>query len=237
VSRAVLGNEAWDDEMFAEASRRLATAKPPFLAFLYTATTHTPYSWPSKEWEKFPPDSSQGRYWNSIAYADHALGQFFADARRAGYFDSTIFIVTADHVGGPRRGLRADPAAAHHIPGLILAPGLQPRVDARIGSQLDVIPTIVDLAGWGVPQSALGRSLLADGADRGAFCVEGELLLRIESDGFVLHDLKERVRSGAQSEGVSVDAIEKRLLSIYQVAATLTRQNRLYPPAAELPHP
>ena len=217
--------------MFAEANRKLAEAKRPFLAFLYTATTHTPYAWPTKEWEKFPPDSSQQRYWNSIAYADAALGRFFEGARRDSWFDSTIFIVTADHVGGPGGWSREDPASYHHIPGLILAPGLQPGVDARIGSQLDVIPTIAALAGWSAPESALGRSLLADGP-RGAFCVEGDLLLRVEPEGFVLHDLEARVRSGARVQGADVDAMEHRLLSLYQVAATLAGRNRLYPPAA-----
>lgn len=60
VSRAMLDGEAWDHEMFAEANRRLSAARKPFLAFLYTATTHTPYAWPAPEWERFPPTPTRG---------------------------------------------------------------------------------------------------------------------------------------------------------------------------------
>ena len=102
-------------------------------------------------------------------------------------------------------------------------------MDARIGSQLDVIPTIADLAGWGAPQSALGRSLFSDGPGRGALCVEGELILRVERDGCVLHNLNARVRDKAYAPGADLDGVEKRLLSVYQAAATLLKQNRLYP--------
>jgi len=229
VSRAPLGGEAWDHEMFVEANRRLRAARRPFLAFLYTATTHTPFEWPTKEWEKFPPTSSEGRYRNSVAYADWALGQFFEGARRDGWFDSTIFVITSDHVGGPAGRTPGDPRTYHHVPGLLLAPGLAPAVDSRVASQLDVIPTIAELAGWRVPDSVLGRSLVAAGSGGGALCVEGDLLLRIEPGGFLLHDQKSRLRSGG-SPDTDFDAMEKRLLSVYQVAATLVRSNRLQPP-------
>lgn len=229
VSRAILGGAAWDHEMFAEANRRLAATKRPFLAFLYTATTHAPFAWPGREWERFPAGDRAGRYKNSLAYADAALGRFFAGAREAGLFESTIFILTSDHIGGPGGVSRDDPATFHHIPGLILAPGLKPGVDPRVASQLDVIPTIADLAGWGSPQSALGRSLLSDGPGRGALCVAGELILRIEQDGCVLHNLNGRVRGTTYRDGADLDAVEKRLLSVYQVAAVLLKQNRLYP--------
>src|SRR5205823_2417289 len=114
-----------------------------------------------------------------------------------GWFDRTIFILIADHIGGPGYGLRRDdPATLHHIPCLILAPGLKPGVDRRIASQLDLIPTLADLAGWTAPQAALGTSLFADPVPgRGALCVQGNLVLRVEDGGFVLHSLVDRVKS------------------------------------------
>jgi hypothetical protein len=108
-----------------------------------------------------------------------------------------------------------------------VAPGLKPRIDDRVGSQLDVIPTIIDLAGWGSTHASLGRSLFDDtaGPTRGAICVEGEIVVRIEADGWVTHDLKGRLSSG----GKNVDAIEKRLLSVLQSGVTLLSKNRLFP--------
>ena len=230
VSRAILGGAAWDHEMFAEANRRLAGARQPFCAFLYTATTHSPFCWPGPEWDKFPGGSRVDRYKNSLGYADWALGQYFAGAKAAGYFDSTVFILAADHISGQGGTTLEDPATLHHIVGLVLAPGLKPGVDRRIGSQLDAIPTIADLAGWGTPQSALGRSLFAeDSESRGAFCVQGEVILRIEEGGCLVHTFTSRTTSKKYREDADFDAMERRLLSIYEVAATLLRTNRLYP--------
>ena len=230
VSRAILRGAAWDHEMFAEANRRLAAARRPFCAFLYTATTHSPFAWPGKEWEKVPPDSALDRYKNSIGYADWALGQYFAGAKAAGYFDSTIFILAADHISGLGGTTLEDPATLHHIAGLLIAPGVKPGIDRRIGSQLDVIPTIADLAGWAAPQSALGRSLFAEESPtRGAFCVQGEVILRVEEGGCIVHNFSSRTTSKKYREDADFDGMERRLLSIYQVAATLLRTNRLFP--------
>ncbi len=228
ASRAPLRGPCWDHEMFEEARRRLSGAKRPFLAFLYTASTHHPFSWPDERWSKRPPTTSENRYLNSLEYADWALGRFVQGAKDDGWFDRTIFILTADHIGGPGYGLkREDPSTRHHVPGLVLAPGLRPGVDRRVAGQLDVIPTIVDLAGWSIPQAALGTSLFSDPAPgRGALCVQGDLVLRVEEGGFVLHSLSERVLGRAEA-GTDLDAIERRLLSVTQAAYGLLRANRL----------
>ncbi|HLY10223.1 MAG TPA: LTA synthase family protein, partial [Planctomycetota bacterium] len=223
--RTLLRGACWDHEMFAEANRRLASAKRPFLAFLYTASTHHPFFWAGSRWEKRPSSTLENRYLNSLEYGDWALGQFFQGAKAADWYDRTIFILTADHIGGPGYGVkRDDPSTLHHTPGLIVAPGLPPGVNRRVASQLDLIPTIVDLAGWTVPQAALGTSLFADPAPgRGALCVQGNLVLRVEEGGSVLHSLVDRV----QSAGADADAIERRLLSVTQAAYTLLRTNRM----------
>lgn len=226
--RAVLRGPCWDHEMFAEANRKLAAAKRPFLAYLYTSSTHHPFFWPGQRWSRRPSDSLENRYLNSLEYGDWALGEFFRSAKESGWYDRTLFIVTSDHIGGPGYGLRKDePATYHHVPGLILAPGLRPGVDRRIAGQLDVIPTIADLAGWGSPQAALGTSLLSDPVPgRGALCVQGNLVLRVEEGGFVLHSLGDRVL-GSSLPGNDPSGIERRLLSGMQVAYTLLRTNRL----------
>jgi phosphoglycerol transferase MdoB-like AlkP superfamily enzyme len=222
--RGALRGMCWDHEMYAEANRRLGAAKRPFLAYLYTGSTHHPFFWPGERWNKHPGDGLENRYLNSLGYGDWALGQFFEAAKESGWYANTIFVVTADHIGGPGYGLkRDDPATLHHTPGLVLAPGLRPGVDRRIASQLDVIPTVAQLAGWGGPQSALGTSLFSDPAPgRGALCVQGSLVLRVEDGGYVLHSLEGRVQGSGDA-----DAIERRLLSVTQAGYTLLRSNRL----------
>jgi len=223
-SRAALRGCCWDHEMFAEAAKRFSGAKKPFLGFLYTSTTHHPFFWPGERWNKHSGAGLESRYLNSLEYGDWALGQFFEAAKASDWYANTIFLVTADHTGGPGYGLRRDqPATLQHTPGLLIAPGLHPGVDRRTASQLDVIPTITELAGWSSPQAALGTSLVSDPAPgRSALCVQGDLVLRIEDDGFVLHSLEGRVQGSGDA-----DAIERRLLSVTQAAYTLLRSNRL----------
>lgn len=218
-----LKGAVWDHEMYAEALRRLGSAKEPFAAFLYTGSTHAPFAWPDPKWERYTGGSHDHRFRNSLAYADWAFGRFLEGARAAGWYDRTIFILTADHIAGGGGWDDNYPPSMHHVPCLILAPGLEPRVDRGIGSQLDVIPTIVDLAGWGTPYGGLGRSLL-DPAPRGAVCIQGDLVLRIEDGGWVLHNFRDR----AAGQGADLDGIERRLLSFVQVAITALRQNRVY---------
>jgi phosphoglycerol transferase MdoB-like AlkP superfamily enzyme len=222
--RRVLRGACWDHEMFAEANRNLAAATRPFVAFLYTSSTHPPFFWPEERWKKRPSDSIEDRYLNSLGYGDWALGRFFGAAKASGLFYRTIFIITSDHVGGPGSPTNDSPATKHHIPCLVIAPGLEPGVNGRIGSQLDVLPTIATLAGWQAPQAALGTSLIGGGPlGRGALCVEGNLVLRVEDSGYVLHDLSGRVAAS----GDAADGIERRLLSTVQVAYTLLRTNRI----------
>jgi phosphoglycerol transferase MdoB-like AlkP superfamily enzyme len=223
-SRRALPGMCWDHEMFAEAGRRLSDAKRPFLAFLYTSTTHHPFYWPGERWNKRPGGGLENRYLNSLEYGDWALGRFFEAAKASDWYANTIFLVTSDHIGGPGYGLKRDePATQHHTPCFVIAPGLPPGVERRIGSQLDVIPTVAQLAGWGSPQATLGTSLFSDPAPgRGALCVQGSLVLRVEDGGFVLHSLEGRVQGSGD-----VDAIERRLLSVTQAANALLRSNRL----------
>lgn len=227
--RGILRGACWDHEMFVEAARRLSSSRRPFLAFLYTASTHPPFCWPDDRWKRRPGGGLADRYGNSLGYADGALGEFFARAKGEGWFSRTVFIVTADHLGGPgNETTPGHPESRHHIPCLLLAPGLAPGIDRRIGSQLDVIPTIAGLAGWRAPHAALGCSLLADpAAGRGAVCVEADLILRVEDGGFVLHDLTRRVEEGSFVTGGSPEAIERRLLSLVQTGYTLLRTNRI----------
>jgi phosphoglycerol transferase MdoB-like AlkP superfamily enzyme len=221
----------WDHDMFFEASRLFVASPKPFAGFIFTASTHPPYAWYQDRFQKFPASPQQNRYMNSIYYFDWALGQFFEAARKAGYYENTIFVVTADHISGGAGVRMDDLSTLHHVPCLIIAPGLAPGIDRRIGSQVDLLPTIIELAGWGQPHATLGRSLLdsSAGADRGAMCVQGDVVVRVEADGWVAHNLERRVAGQAAGGEARLQAMERRLLSVVEAAATLHRQNRLVP--------
>lgn len=220
---------SWDEDLFAETARLAGAVRSPFLGFAFTTSTHAPFQVPSAEFERLLPTDPRARHRNSIGYADWCLGRFIERARSEGWFANTVFLLVADHTSG----LEADgsPESLHHVPCLVVAPGLAPRVERRIGSQLDIVPTIMDLAGFTRPYAAFGRTLLEpEGArERGAWCIRGDLVLRIEDLGWVLHDTRRRVDARTPSEEVAAE-IELRSLAFLQVATKLLRRNSVYRP-------
>ncbi len=217
---------AWDADLLQTAHGLFAKAPQPFLGFAFTTSTHLPYQVPVGHTSPYANDTEQHAYWNSVHYADSAIGEFFASARAAGYFANTIFVLVADHRSGIDLAGKTAPQM-HHIPCLVIAPGLAPGVERAVASQLDVLPTLVDLAHWSTPYAALGRSLfdVRPAAERGALCVRNEVLVRIEESGWLTHDLVRRLDSRTQSG--DLDAMEKRLLAAEQVVATALRMNRI----------
>jgi len=226
---------AWDHDTFQEASRLFAAARKPFAGFIFTASTHLPFQSPGDQWTKFPPNSLEHRYLNALYYADWALGEFIKSAKKSGWYDHTIFLITADHISG-FFAKSNDPPSLHHIPLLVIAPGLQPGMTARIGSQVDMIPTIAELAGWHAPHAGLGHSLLDTGETvPGAFTVRGNVIERIEKNGWVAHDLQRRIAASPGARDGDLAAMEARLLAMYQVAHTLLLRNRIVPPERTAP--
>jgi phosphoglycerol transferase MdoB-like AlkP superfamily enzyme len=227
---------AWDYDTFHEANRRFASAGKPFVGFIFTASTHLPFQSPGERWQKYAPDTLEHRFLNSLYYADWALGEFFKEARKAGYYDNTIFILTADHVSG-FAGRSGDVPSLHHVPLLVIAPGLRPGINARTGGQVDVIPTLAELADWHSAQAGIGHSLLDARRDsiHGTFCVRGNVIERIEDRGWVAHDLHKRVASSTGSRAEDLQRMEERLLAMYQVTHGLLLRNQVLPAPAARP--
>lgn len=219
----------WDHDTFQQANTLFSQAKKPFLGFLFTSTTHNPWRVPNPRWQKFETKGDRERYLNTVYYSDWALGEFFKAAKASGYYENTIFLITGDHIS--RFDVPSDDARnSFHIPLLVVGGGVAPGVEARIGSQLDLLPTVVDLGKWTSTYAGLGRSLLApvDAVSGGALSVNGNLVQRIESGGWVAHDLTRRVGEKAYTPDADLRAIEKRLLATYQVTNTLLLENKVH---------
>ena len=235
---------SWDHDLLEAAHQVFVESQKPFLGLAFTTSTHLPFQVPEGHGRPYADDTEEHRYWNSIHYADGALGQFFASAREAGYYDETVFVLVSDHrsgVGFARLGA----LEKHHIPCLVIAPGLAAGVEDGVRSQLDVMPTVAELARWSGPMACLGSSMLrATAATRGALCMRSEIVLRVEDRAWVAHDLRRRMESGADARAAGdggdrgdlpplvADAVEGRMLAEVQLVAELLRTNRVLPPPA-----
>jgi len=220
----------WDHNTFQEANKLFASSQKPFLGFIFTSTTHTPWIIPDARWNKYTSDSDRDKFLNTLLYTDWALGQLIDAAKRDGYFDDTIFIITADHANEFVERSEHVPNQ-FHIPLLIVGPGVKTDIDERTGSQVDIIPTLIDLCGWSTSYAGLGRSLMDDTRkeERAAFTVRGDVMDWISNDEWVSHNLDKRFGSSSSLTEERTDEMERRLLATYQTTIQLQLNNRFLP--------
>lgn len=147
-----------DHETMQGLADRLHGESKPFLAFLFSGSTHMPFGpLPPAVQSSYPKDHPDKGFLDAIHYSDWSIGQFMERARQEPWFDNTVFIFTADHT----RGLDVELRDRFHIPMVIYAPRLiAHRVDTRVASQVDIFDTVVALTGVESDYSSFGRSLL-----------------------------------------------------------------------------
>jgi len=157
-----------DQDMFARGAdelARLGRQGKPFYALLQTLSNHTPYALPANlPVERVTGHGSLDEHLTAMRYADWSLGQFFAKARQEPYFKDTLFVVLGDHGFGNDEQITEMDLSRFSIPLLLIGPGVQETFggsSATVGSQIDVVPTIMGRLGQPVQQQCWGRDLLA----------------------------------------------------------------------------
>ena len=143
----------------------LSASREPFFAVWLTLSSHEPFETPDST--TVPGTDWQSRYFNAMAYTDRVIGRLIAAARRAPWWKNTLVVIVADHgrrvipldAGAPFK----DASAFFRIPMLWLGGAVTARdsVVDEIGSQVDLSPTLLEVAGI-TPAAPYrwGRSLL-----------------------------------------------------------------------------
>lgn len=187
----------------------------PFYAFVVSLSCHTPFKMPDEyNWLELNPDhegNMVGDYLNSAHYADYAIGLLLEDLKEAGLYDNSVIALYGDHfgitvtqdesdlVGRDILGRDYDYDDMMRIPLVIHMPGSGVKEEVKeIGSQIDFLPTILNLFGYESDKSMMvGRDLVnLDGEDnfvapqtymlKGSFITD-DLLFEFSRDGFFTH--------------------------------------------------
>jgi arylsulfatase A-like enzyme len=123
-------------------------------------------NWGSAVLSKEQQQALISEYDGGIAAADAALGRLFGELRRLGLYDNTMIVITSDHGEGfldhgimdHGKGLAYQNYL--HVPLLIKYPGQHAgNQSSASASQVDLMPTIVDIAGLSPVPGMQGRSL------------------------------------------------------------------------------
>ncbi|MCC7226649.1 MAG: LTA synthase family protein [Burkholderiaceae bacterium] len=155
---------ASDEDMFNQVDRLLrddARAGRRTLTVAFSVSNHSPWEYPPGRIE---PQGDPATVANTVRYADWALGEFFRKAPEAPYWENTVFLIVADHDARVSGSLV--PVRHFHIPALILGPGIAPKSDRQIISQVDLAPTLLSLIGLDTVHPMLGHDLTRGGGNR-----------------------------------------------------------------------
>lgn len=176
-----------DDAMFRDMARWMKDslrAGSPFLVSAITKTNHYPFNQEPGVRATPPNATLQEKMLATMEYTDASMGRFLESVRGEAWFDKTVFIIMADH-GFPlsEHGSSTIGYGLYNesmwIPFVIAGehPELgPPALHDYPASQLDIGPTVLDLAGIREADHFLGHSLTrpATGLNSLSYLVRGE---------------------------------------------------------------
>ncbi|HEX2552591.1 MAG TPA: sulfatase-like hydrolase/transferase [Microvirga sp.] len=223
-----------DEDLFAMALRELdarhAQGRKVY-AHVMTTSNHRPYIYPEGRIDLAPKTSGRN---GGVKYTDWAVGRFVDEARKKPWFDSTLFVILADHTH-KGRGLQELPLENYHIPMIVYAPKhVAPGEVATLASQIDVAPTVLGLLDFGYRSRFFGHDILREGRDHPRALMANYQTVGYHADGITV-ELKPggrtRIVEAATGRERAVDETTRPLLeeaiAYYQTAARAYRQGRL----------
>jgi len=150
----------FDEPFFLDAAMKMNSFKSPFCSVIFSLSSHDPFKIPHNRKDLFSKYKSKTDFQIAMRYSDFSLSKFFEYAQKQSWYNNTIFIITADHTIYTARN---DVFSSFHIPLLIFDPSNEIRkVDAKMGTHVDILPTIIDLLHVPTIHASMGKSLLDD---------------------------------------------------------------------------
>ena len=143
-----------DTYMLPWYARELNQLPRPFFSTVFTLSSHSPYDFPGEhpiQWPKLEKD-----FVNSAHYTDEALADFFAVAKEQPWYDSTLFILVADHSHNTYRNHPIETFEYRKIPLLLTGPALKDSLrgkqNAVICGNTDIPATLMSQLGMPHPE-------------------------------------------------------------------------------------
>ena len=147
-----------DEFVFNRFSKDLNAMDTAFFEVFFTLSSHEPYDVPLTH---FTETDESTQFKNAIYYTDSLLGDFIQKSKAQPWWDNTLIVLVADH-GHHLPGYDANHAPAKfHIPLVFTGGALsQNGMVETIGSQTDIIPTILNQMGIPAEEFKWGKDLM-----------------------------------------------------------------------------
>jgi len=162
----------WDEPFFKFFGKKLDTFKQPFLASIFSLSSHHPFKVPEKYTGKFKKGPAP--ILEVIGYSDYALREFFNQISKSPWFNNTLFVLTADHTNESVHKEFQNNFGAYCVPIIFFKPGSDLKgIKPRIAQQIDIMPTILSYLNYDEDFIAFGSNLLDDSTESFAFNTNG----------------------------------------------------------------
>ena len=192
-------NGSWgiDDEPFLQYfAKNINKMKRPFLATVFTLSSHGPYKVPEPHNKRF--NKGDILMHNVVEYSDYAIKKFFDTVKKEDWYNNTIFAIISDHTTEDYYDYYKQKIAHHRLPIILFSPNktlMAQGSSEELGQQIDIFPTLVDLMGYQKPFRSWGRSLLANKADETprAFVTNTQFYQLIQGNYIYVLDLQGEV--------------------------------------------
>lgn len=152
----------WDEPFLQYFAKNVGKTKP-FMATVFTASSHHPFKIPEKYNGKFKKGKVEMH--EPMQYTDYSIKKYFETAKKQPWYDNTIFVFTGDH---PNQIYYSEYEKAMNrfaVPLIFYSPNPKFQlkgVNNELAQQIDIYPTLADLIGYNKKIRSWGRSLLSD---------------------------------------------------------------------------
>ena len=152
----------WDEPFLQYFANNVGKIKP-FMATVFTASSHHPFKIPEKYNGKFKKGKVEMH--EPMQYTDYSIKKYFETAKKQPWYDNTIFVFTGDH---PNQIYYSEYEKAMNrfaVPLIFYSPNPKFQlkgVNNKLAQQIDIYPTLADLIGYNKKIRSWGRSLLSD---------------------------------------------------------------------------
>lgn len=200
-------------------------------AHVMTTSNHRPFTYPGGRIDIPSPGGREG----AVKYTDYAIGKFIADARQKDWFKDTLFVIVADHCASSA-GKSKLPVEKYRIAALFYAPDmLEPGVYERRASQIDLVPTLIDVLGAKGDEHFFGQSLFEEKhRPPRAFISNYQELGYYRDDRLVILSPRQRVATFAVDPATLAatptandDALTEEAIAYYQTASKAFKSGAL----------
>jgi phosphoglycerol transferase MdoB-like AlkP superfamily enzyme len=162
----------WDEPFFKFFASKLNTFRQPFMASIFSVSSHHPFKVPEKYNGKFRKGAAP--IVEVVGYTDFALRELFNEISKTDWFGNTLFVITADHTNESVHKEYQNNFGSFSIPVIFYKPGSELHgLKNRIAQQIDIMPTILNYLHYDDEYIAFGNDLMNDSIQSFAYNTNG----------------------------------------------------------------